>query len=91
MATRSRALALYRNLIRAAKSYRADSNVRQYAIRRTQERFREAIDVSEEEAVRLVEEGERELGILQRQAVIASLYSHDPSVMDVISSSGRSE
>lgn len=58
-----------------------DYNFRSYAIRRTRQGFREAKDVSPEEAERLYQTGLKQLEVVNRQAIIGSLFPGMNSVL----------
>lgn len=70
----SQALRLYRELLKASAAFQ-DSNVRQYALRRVKQAYREHQHVSDTtEWERLFLEGQRDLALVKRQAAISRMY-----------------
>ena len=78
--SRTLVLHLYRSLLKHAKKLQ-DYNFRSYAIRRTRQGFREAKRVSPEEAERLYQSGLKQLEVVNRQAIISSLFPGMNSVL----------
>jgi plasmid replication initiation protein len=78
----SRVLSLYRGLLRHGGRF-AQNSFRQYALRRTRERFRE--HRAETDAARveqLLAQAEEQLAIVKRQAVISALYPQERTVVE---------
>ena len=77
----ARPLSLYRSLLR--ESAKMPYNVREYSLRTVRGRFRENRNVQDATlAAELLAEGERNLALLRRQAVISQLYVHDTVVVE---------
>ena len=73
-------LHLYRNMLKHARKLQ-DYNFRSYAIRRTRQGFRESKSVAPEEAERLYQSGLKQLEVVNRQAIISSLFPGMNSVL----------
>ena len=67
-------LALYRNLVRAARSFQ-DYNVREYALRRVRSGFKENASTDAVQAELLMQKATKELRTMQRQATVYNLYA----------------
>eukprot|EP00043_Microstomoeca_roanoka_P015257 m.152585 g.152585 ORF g.152585 m.152585 type:complete len:82 (-) comp16217_c1_seq2:112-357(-) len=69
-------LRLYRQMLREAQGF-ASYNVRQYAVRRVKEAFRQNKDQQDAaELGKLLESAKTNLDILKRQRIVYSLYAH---------------
>mmetsp|Transcript_18207 Transcript_18207/g.48984 ORF Transcript_18207/g.48984 Transcript_18207/m.48984 type:complete len:94 (-) Transcript_18207:571-852(-) len=82
--TRTRSLSLYRQLLRAGGGF-SNYNFREYALRRVRTGFRENLGVSAEpQVIDLVRQGERQLELVRRQAMISQLYPQPRHVLEGI-------
>ncbi|KAL3640485.1 hypothetical protein CASFOL_015453 [Castilleja foliolosa] len=80
--TRIEVLALFRSLIRTAREF-TDYNVREYVKRRSVDAFRHNRHLSEPvDAAAAFADGQSQLAVAKRQAVVQSLYS--PSAKNVM-------
>ena len=78
----SRALSLYRALLRHGARF-SQNNFRQYALRRTRERFREhRAEADPARVEELLRHAEEQLAMLKRQAVISALYPLEQTVVE---------
>ena len=86
MASQQRALVLYRNFFRAARQFQ-DFNLSSYVRRRVRENFHKHRHASAAEVPALLTEGEKELAVVQRQAVLSSVFSEgvSPNVVEDLS------
>ncbi|KAL7465432.1 hypothetical protein ACHAXS_005756 [Conticribra weissflogii] len=74
-------MALFRSLLREAKKV-DNYNFRHYAIRRTRAGFTANRDLTGNEAVVALQEGQEQLEVLKRQVVLGTLYPSSRSVME---------
>eukprot|EP00013_Stygamoeba_regulata_P029569 CAMPEP_0177649258 /NCGR_PEP_ID=MMETSP0447-20121125/11282_1 /TAXON_ID=0 /ORGANISM="Stygamoeba regulata, Strain BSH-02190019" /LENGTH=90 /DNA_ID=CAMNT_0019151987 /DNA_START=217 /DNA_END=489 /DNA_ORIENTATION=+ len=82
MAQRTKILGLYAEMLRTSKQFHT-YNFREYALRVTQQRFRENKSLSDpDSANKLVEEAQKQLELLRRQVVINSMYAHKRLVIE---------
>mmetsp|Transcript_13783 Transcript_13783/g.20191 ORF Transcript_13783/g.20191 Transcript_13783/m.20191 type:complete len:81 (+) Transcript_13783:236-478(+) len=72
---------LFRSLMREAKRVN-DYNFRSYAIRRVKAGFEMNKDLQGDAATAALQDGEHQLGVLKRQAVLGQLYPSARSVME---------
>jgi hypothetical protein len=80
--TRTRALGLFRQLMRASRGF-TNYNFREYALRRVRTGFREGAAAADGAAsLKLVHEGERQLELVRRQATISQLYPQASHVLE---------
>lgn len=81
-ATRTQVLGLYRALLRQSSGF-ADYNLRSYALRKTRESFEAARTLSDPSALRAAyDRGIADLGMVRRQAVLSTMYSAEPLVLE---------
>eukprot|EP00538_Stauroneis_constricta_P005272 CAMPEP_0119549694 /NCGR_PEP_ID=MMETSP1352-20130426/3340_1 /TAXON_ID=265584 /ORGANISM="Stauroneis constricta, Strain CCMP1120" /LENGTH=77 /DNA_ID=CAMNT_0007595303 /DNA_START=51 /DNA_END=284 /DNA_ORIENTATION=- len=73
--------ALYRSLLREAHKM-GDYNFRSYAIRRVKAGFKTNRSLQGEAAAAAIKDGEEQLAVLKRQAVLGQLYPSARSVME---------
>ena len=65
---------VYRNLLKSSRQF-SDYNLRSYAVRSVQGRFRENMGVTDaSKAQELLQEARRQADILQRQSQISTMY-----------------
>eukprot|EP00429_Kryptoperidinium_foliaceum_P011293 CAMPEP_0176004908 /NCGR_PEP_ID=MMETSP0120_2-20121206/1935_1 /TAXON_ID=160619 /ORGANISM="Kryptoperidinium foliaceum, Strain CCMP 1326" /LENGTH=86 /DNA_ID=CAMNT_0017337603 /DNA_START=128 /DNA_END=388 /DNA_ORIENTATION=- len=74
--------AMYRMMLRQANQM-TDYNFRMYSIRRVKAGFRTNQKLQGDEAKAALEEGERQLQVLQRQVILGKLYPSARSVMEM--------
>merc|ERR1712100_971585 len=75
-------LSLYRATLRSAKQF-PQYNFRCYAVRRTQQGFRENRALTDPAAIAAaLERGQRDLALLRRQATVSSLFQHQKLVIE---------
>ena len=80
--TPAASIALYRDLLRAAKGF-SNYNFREYACRRVRESMRENAALSEGAAVhRAYAEGRVQLDMLRRQASVSSMFPQQHHAME---------
>jgi hypothetical protein len=80
--TRSQVLTLYRTLLRQCERF-ADGNVRAYAKRRVRAGFRENQPLQDPEQIaKALEDGKKDLAMVQRQTTISQLYPPPPYVLE---------
>lgn len=72
---------LYRVMLRQAKEM-SDYNFRMYSVRRVKAGFRNNQNLQGEQAAAALEDGHRQLLVLQRQVVLGKLYPSARSVME---------
>lgn len=77
---RTQSLALYRAFIRSANKI-TNYNFREHARRKIQADFRSCISLPESKALEKYADGQRQLGIVHRQAVISQLYPDDTAAV----------
>ncbi|KAL8216026.1 hypothetical protein R6Q57_022863 [Mikania cordata] len=86
MATPSRAeiIFLFRSLLRSARQF-SDYNIREYTKRRTIDSFRNNKTLSDPSSIAAAfSDGQLQLQVAKRQAVVYSLYAPDiKSIMDI--------
>ncbi|RZC39985.1 bcn92 [Asbolus verrucosus] len=76
------ALQLYKSLIRESKKFPA-YNVRNYALRKIRDSFRENRHLTDPEVIKnQLEEGTKNLELIKRQVVIGHMYSTDKLVIE---------
>mmetsp|Transcript_11255 Transcript_11255/g.41216 ORF Transcript_11255/g.41216 Transcript_11255/m.41216 type:complete len:84 (+) Transcript_11255:296-547(+) len=75
-------LSLYRSLIRQSKRF-TDYNIREYALRKTREDFRQNAKIDPKQAEAAYEQGLNQLELVKRQATVYSLFAAPlKSIMD---------
>jgi len=74
-------MSLFRSLMREAKSIK-DYNFRSYAQRRVKAGFVMNRELQGEEAAAALREGEEQLAVLKRQAILSQMYPTAKSVME---------
>lgn len=70
----NRVIRLYRAFLRAARRFESE-NLASYVARRAREQFRANAGVSTAEVPQLILRGEEQLKMVERQAIISSLFS----------------
>lgn len=76
------ALDLYRQLLRNGYKM-AGYNFRQYAIRRTRDAFHANRNLTEQAQIdSCIQNAQKELGVLKRQAIISQMYAGDTLVVE---------
>merc|ERR1712000_37453 len=79
------AIKMYRSLLRHSKQI-PQYNFREYALRSVRTRYRENLNVTDTaQQKQLLEEAERNLELIKRQATIGKFYAHDKNVIEPIS------
>ncbi|XP_072318226.1 LYR motif-containing protein 4A-like [Eucyclogobius newberryi] len=79
---RSQAISLYKMLLRESGKF-PSYNYRTYALRRVRDAFRENQTVQDPELIHsLLQEGTRNLQVLQRQVAVGQLYTSQKLVVE---------
>uniref|UniRef100_A0A2P2JF84 Complex 1 LYR protein domain-containing protein n=1 Tax=Rhizophora mucronata TaxID=61149 RepID=A0A2P2JF84_RHIMU len=85
MVTKGEVLSLYRSLLRTARQF-SDYNIREYTKRRTFDGFRRNRDLVEPSAITAAySDGEAQLEVAKRQALVYSLYA--PNIKSIMEAS----
>lgn len=80
--TRSQAISLYKLLLRESSKF-PSYNYRTYALRRVRDAFRDNRKVEDPETIdRLLQEGHRNLELIQRQVSVGRMYSAQKLVVE---------
>ena len=79
---KSETLKLYKNLLSGSKKFHS-FNFRTYFIRRTKEEFRKNKDITDQAKIQeLIKKAKENNEVIQRQALINSLYATDDLVLN---------
>lgn len=82
MGRNAQSVELFKKLMRAGAGF-TNYNFREYTLRRVRQGFRENIGVSDAtEITKLVHEGQMQLEVVRRQALISQLYPEARHVME---------
>jgi len=82
MSTSKVALSLYRQILKQANKF-SSYNYREYTLRRTKDAFRANRNIKDlKETEKLLEEGRKNLDVIQRQALINNLYHSQKLVIE---------
>lgn len=88
--SRDQVLRLYKDLLRHGAQFR-DLNVRQYALRRVRQGFRENADLRDGDALqRAYEDGVRELEVVKRQSAVSRLFGSPRYVTETAATTSSS-
>ncbi|XP_060535627.1 LYR motif-containing protein 4 [Cylas formicarius] len=86
MSSKKQLLSLYKSLIRESQQF-ASYNFRSYAVRRVRDSFRENKFLMDVEVIRTkLIEGQNNLELIKRQALISQMYKTDKLVIENMNS-----
>lgn len=82
--SKTRILHVYKQLLKESQKF-SDFNFRSYAVRRTQDAFREHRDESNPERIaHFLKEAEDNLAVVKRQVVVGDLYRAEKVLLDTL-------